>query len=252
MSGKQSPRGGVGAPSLPAWRSLVLASLARRSGPSAPAFWAVWPQPWPLRGCIQASAAPRGSDPQSHECPRAADLLEAVGSADSNEVFLRDEGEGSRSAAGQGGSARTGCESPKVPFVPGGTLAREAAVPKMATGGAMTPQPPGRPASLNRPVSKPEYRSPGGGLCVHAKSLSRVTVTPGAVARQAPLSVEFSEQEYWSGFPCPPPGDLPDPGIEPSSLKSPVLAGRFFPTSATHLGSSLVPISFQEKAPHCG
>ena len=116
----------------------------------------------------------------------------------------------------------------------------------------MTPQPPGRPASLNRPVSKPEYRSPGGGLCVHAKSLSRVTVTPGAVARQAPLSVEFSEQEYWSGFPCPPPGDLPDPGIEPSSLKSPVLAGRFFPTSATHLGSSLVPISFQEKAPHCG
>ena len=88
-----------------------------------------------------------------------------------------------------------------------------------------------------------------------AKSLSRVRlcVTPGAVARQAPLSVEFSKQEYWSGFPCPPPGDLPDPGIEPASLMSPALAGRFFPISATHLGSSpLVPISFQEKAPHRG
>ena len=40
-------------------------------------------------------------------------------------------------------------------------------------------------------------------------------------------------QEYWSGFPCPPPGDLPDPGIEPVSLMSPALAGRFFTTSAT-------------------
>ena len=36
-------------------------------------------------------------------------------------------------------------------------------------------------------------------------------------ARHAPLSMEFSRQEYWSGLPCPPPGDLPDPGIEPGS-----------------------------------
>ena len=43
----------------------------------------------------------------------------------------------------------------------------------------------------------------------------------------------FSRQEYWSGLPYPPPGDLPDPGIEPESLKSPVLAGRLFTTSAT-------------------
>ena len=42
----------------------------------------------------------------------------------------------------------------------------------------------------------------------------------------------FSRQEYWSQLPCTPPGDLPDPGIEPTSLMSPVLAGRFFPTSA--------------------
>ena len=54
-----------------------------------------------------------------------------------------------------------------------------------------------------------------------------------AVARQAPLSVGFSRQEYWSGLPFPLPGDLPDPGIKPASLKSPALAGVFFTTSAT-------------------
>ena len=45
---------------------------------------------------------------------------------------------------------------------------------------------------------------------------------------QAPLSMGFSRQEYWSGLPCPPAGDLPDPGIEPKSLESPALAGGFF------------------------
>ena len=50
---------------------------------------------------------------------------------------------------------------------------------------------------------------------------------------QAPLSMGFSRQEYWSGLPCPPPGDLPDPGTEPISLMSPALAGRFFTTSTT-------------------
>ena len=53
------------------------------------------------------------------------------------------------------------------------------------------------------------------------------------VANQAPLSTGFSWQEYWSGLPCSPPGDLPDPGIKPESLKSPVLASRLFTTSAT-------------------
>ena len=52
-------------------------------------------------------------------------------------------------------------------------------------------------------------------------------------ALQAPLSMGFSRQEYWSGLPCPPPGDLPDPGIEPMCLKSPALTGSFFATSAT-------------------
>ena len=55
----------------------------------------------------------------------------------------------------------------------------------------------------------------------------------GLVALQAPLSMGFSRQEYWNGLPCPPPGDLPHPGIEPVSLMSPELAGRFFTTSTT-------------------
>jgi len=42
----------------------------------------------------------------------------------------------------------------------------------------------------------------------------------------------FSRKEYWSGLPCPPPGDLPDPGIEPTSHMSPALASRFFTTIA--------------------
>ena len=53
------------------------------------------------------------------------------------------------------------------------------------------------------------------------------------VACQAPLSMEFSSQEYWSGLPCPSPGDLPNSGIELASLMSPALAGRFFTTSTT-------------------
>ena len=51
------------------------------------------------------------------------------------------------------------------------------------------------------------------------------------VACQAPPSMEFSRQKYWNGFLCPPAGDLPNPGIEPTSLMSPELAGKFFTTS---------------------
>ena len=56
------------------------------------------------------------------------------------------------------------------------------------------------------------------------------SATPQTVVRQPPLSMEFSRQEYWSGL-FPPPGDLSDPGIEPRSLISPALAGRFFTTA---------------------
>ena len=65
-----------------------------------------------------------------------------------------------------------------------------------------------------------------------AQSLSHVRLfeTPGTVACQATLCREFSRQEYCSGLPFPPPGDLPDPGLKPASPVSPALAGRFFAT----------------------
>ena len=59
------------------------------------------------------------------------------------------------------------------------------------------------------------------------------SVTLWTVARQAPLSIGFSRQEYWSGSPFSPPRDLPDPGIQPTSLMSLALTGGFFTTSAT-------------------
>ena len=61
--------------------------------------------------------------------------------------------------------------------------------------------------------------------------------TPWTVAHQVPLSVGFSTQEHWSGLPYPPPGDLPDLGIEPKSLGSPALVGGFFLYHLHHLGS---------------
>ena len=56
------------------------------------------------------------------------------------------------------------------------------------------------------------------------------SATLWTVAHQTPLPMAFSRQEYWNGLPSPPPGDLPDPGIEPISLTSPALAGGFFTT----------------------
>ena len=70
------------------------------------------------------------------------------------------------------------------------------------------------------------------------------SVTPWTVARQALLFMGFSRQEYWSGLPFPPPGDLPDLGIERGSLVSPALISREVLTtsgkcsSLLHLGSS--------------
>ena len=65
-------------------------------------------------------------------------------------------------------------------------------------------------------------------VCVCVRVLSRVQLlgTLWTVAHHAPLSVEFSWWECWSGLPFPPPGNLPDPGIKPASLVSPALAGR--------------------------
>ena len=75
-------------------------------------------------------------------------------------------------------------------------------------------------------------------VCMRACVLSRFSwvqlcATLWTVACQAPLFVGFSRQEHWSRLPSPPPGELPDPGIEPSSLRSPAPAGRFLTTSAS-------------------
>ena len=64
-------------------------------------------------------------------------------------------------------------------------------------------------------------------------SCVRLCVTLWTLARQVPLSMGLSRQEYWSGLPFPSPWDLPNPGIEPVSLMPLALAGRFFTTSAT-------------------
>ena len=60
--------------------------------------------------------------------------------------------------------------------------------------------------------------------------LCQLFATPWTIAQQASLSMEFSRQDYWSGLPCPPPGDLLNPGIKPMS---PALANMFFITSET-------------------
>ena len=65
-------------------------------------------------------------------------------------------------------------------------------------------------------------------------------VTAWNVAHQVPLSMGFFRQEYWSGLPCPAPGDLPDPGIKLSFLMSPALAGRFFTANATREARSFL------------
>ena len=64
--------------------------------------------------------------------------------------------------------------------------------------------------------------------CVCMLSCVCFFATPWTVASPAPLSTEFSRQEYWNGLQCPPSGYLPNPGIEPGSLASPELTGRFF------------------------
>ena len=85
------------------------------------------------------------------------------------------------------------------------------------------------------------------------------SATPGTVDHQGPLTKGFSRQEYWSGLPCPPPGDLPNAEIEPASLMSPALAGEFFTTSTTweapsevyHIPNSLLKLCFISLMDNC-
>ena len=90
-------------------------------------------------------------------------------------------------------------------------------------------------AFSTRLTSKGEFKGREGFsffLSVHAQLWWCVwlSATLRTVARQAPLSIGFSKQKYWSGLPCLPPGNLPMPGIKPTSPASPALAGRFFTT----------------------
>ena len=66
-------------------------------------------------------------------------------------------------------------------------------------------------------------------MCVLRLSVVSDSVTLWIAARQTPLSMGFSRQEYWSGLPFPPPGDLPNPGIEPTSPMSPALPADSLP-----------------------
>ena len=77
---------------------------------------------------------------------------------------------------------------------------------------------------------QPQKRSDFVCVCVCAQSLSCVQpfATPWTVVCQAPLCMGFSRQEYWNRLPFPPPGKLPDPGVEPECPVTPELAGRFF------------------------
>ena len=69
-------------------------------------------------------------------------------------------------------------------------------------------------------------------------------VTPRTVTHQAPLFMRFSRQEYWSGLPDPPPGDLPDPGIEPESPAPPALQ-----VASLLLSYQEAPTDFEDKIP---
>ena len=90
-------------------------------------------------------------------------------------------------------------------------------------------------AGIRGPVT--ELNEEGGrweGTCgSEIPSVVSDSATLWTVSRQAPLSVGFSRQEYRCGLPCPPPRDLPNPGLKPRSLMSPALAGRFFITGTT-------------------
>ena len=85
-------------------------------------------------------------------------------------------------------------------------------------------------------------------MCVCAQLLScvRLFVTPWTVARQAPLSTGFSRQNYWSGLPCPPPGDLPDPGTNLCLLDC-----RHILYCLNHQGNPLTEIQFRSVTQLC-
>ena len=92
------------------------------------------------------------------------------------------------------------------------------------------PASPMSPQRKQAPVPR-SHPTPGLGVCTLISfTCVRLFSTPWTIVHQAPLSMGFSRQEYWSGLPCPFPGNLPNPGIELVSLTSPAFASRFFTT----------------------
>ena len=76
-------------------------------------------------------------------------------------------------------------------------------------------------------------------------SCVQLFATLWTVACQAPLPMGFSRQDYWSALPCPPPGQLPNPGIEPTSLRSPALVTGFFITKPSAAAAAAAAKSLQ-------
>ena len=96
------------------------------------------------------------------------------------------------------------------------------------------------PPSLSLSASLPSSTQWSSHLSVSSTSpqnscANSTLATPWTVVHQAPLSMGFPRQAYWNGLPCPPRGDLPNPGIEPPS---PAMVGRIFATSATWKANS--------------
>ena len=86
-------------------------------------------------------------------------------------------------------------------------------------------------------------------MCMLSRFIhARLSVNLSTVTRQAPLSMRFSRQEHCSGLPCPPPGDLLDPGIKPVSLRSPSMASGFFITSTTWESHHLYGFTFSRRS----
>ena len=108
----------------------------------------------------------------------------------------------------------------------------------------------GRQGDLRTGSWKMSRRCPG--RVWHAKSVTSDSVILRILGPQASLSIGVSRQESWSGLPHPPPGNLPNPGIEPMSLTSPSSAGGFFNTSLTREAQGAGEEAFRERSSHVG
>ena len=84
-------------------------------------------------------------------------------------------------------------------------------------------------------------------MCVCALSHVQLFANPWTVGHQAPLSMQFSRKEYWSGLLFPTPGDLPSAGIKPTFLASSALAGRFLTTAPPRMPKLRIVIDISEK-----